>query len=128
MDLCYQLQQECSDDSYEESLKKWTSISQRYMPEFSAAGFFNINKTLLFTIVGNVATYFIIAVQLNESEYSKISTWWKYNNVVNKNQFINYYRQLVLLIRQLASCAPLINFLNSRNISQIKSEHDENAG
>ncbi|KAJ3651178.1 hypothetical protein Zmor_017234 [Zophobas morio] len=74
VDLCAKLQEEVSEGSCEaKSLSKWATISQQYVPDFSAAGFFSINKTLIFTVVGNVATYFIITIQLNESEYSKMS-------------------------------------------------------
>ena len=74
VDLFGKLQEEVAEGSCEaKSLSKWATISQQYVPDFSAAGFFSINKTLIFTVVGNVATYFIITIQLNESEYSKMS-------------------------------------------------------
>ena len=74
VDLFGKLQEEVSEGSCEsKSLLKWATITQQYVPDFSAAGFFSINKTLIFTIVGNVATYFIITIQLNEIEYSKMS-------------------------------------------------------
>jgi hypothetical protein len=36
--------------------------SKNFTGEFSAAGFFNINKSIIFSLVGNVATYFIITI------------------------------------------------------------------
>ncbi|KAJ3648136.1 hypothetical protein Zmor_019959 [Zophobas morio] len=70
VDLCYKLQEEAPEGSCEgKSLLKWANISQRYVPDFSAAGFFDIDKSLIFAFAGNVATYFIITIQLNESEY-----------------------------------------------------------
>ncbi|KAJ3651182.1 hypothetical protein Zmor_017235 [Zophobas morio] len=71
--LLYKLQEEFPEGSTEaKSLVKWTNISQQYVPDFSAAGFFSINKTLVFTVAGTVATYFIITIQLNESEYARM--------------------------------------------------------
>jgi gustatory receptor len=69
VDLCYKLQEKCMQESKEiEVLTKLVDHSKNFTPEFSAAGFFNINKSIIFSLVGNVATYFIITIQLNESQ------------------------------------------------------------
>lgn len=45
-----------------------TKFSKQNVRKFSAAGFFEIKKNIIFAVVGNVATYFIISVQFNQSE------------------------------------------------------------
>jgi gustatory receptor len=69
IDLCYKLQEKFIQESKEiEVLTRLVDHSKNFIPEFSAAGFFNINKSIIFSLVGNVATYFIITIQLNETQ------------------------------------------------------------
>ena len=53
-------------------LTKLVDNSKDFVPVFSTSGVFIINKTLICSVIGNVATYFIITIQLNENEYQKI--------------------------------------------------------
>ncbi|KAJ3648107.1 hypothetical protein Zmor_019941 [Zophobas morio] len=72
MDLCYKLQEQFPHESKElDALSKLTVCCKNFQREFTAAGFFNINKRILFALGGNVATYYIITIQLNESQYQK---------------------------------------------------------
>ncbi|KAJ3636560.1 hypothetical protein MTP99_000093 [Tenebrio molitor] len=74
IDLCYKMQEKFTCESEETSvLTKLANDSKNYTRDFSAAGFFTINKSIIFSMVGTVTTYFIITIQLNESQYKKIS-------------------------------------------------------
>ncbi|EFA07607.1 gustatory receptor 110 [Tribolium castaneum] len=45
-----------------------TKFSKHNIRKFTAAGYFQMRKGIIFSVMANVATYFIIAVQLNESQ------------------------------------------------------------
>ena len=57
-------------DSFEEDfrymkiLERTVSYSEQFVPDFNAAGFFSINRRIFLSITCNVATYFIISLQL----------------------------------------------------------------
>jgi hypothetical protein len=73
VDLCYKLQEEFIQESKEiEVLTRLVDHSNNFMRKFSAAGYFKINKGIILSLVGNVATYFIITIQLNESQRQQI--------------------------------------------------------
>jgi hypothetical protein len=73
VDLCYKLQEEFIAESKEiEALIRLVDHSNNFTREFNADGFFNINKSIIFSLIGNVATYFIITIQLNESQRQEI--------------------------------------------------------
>ncbi|KAJ3647944.1 hypothetical protein Zmor_019787 [Zophobas morio] len=66
LDICYKLQDQLRMDSKEiEIMTKLICYSRQFFREFSARGYFKINKSIVFSLIGNVATYFIIAVQFN---------------------------------------------------------------
>ncbi|KAJ3648161.1 hypothetical protein Zmor_019983 [Zophobas morio] len=72
--LAYKVQENFAEDLSElESFIKMTQHSKDFVPQFSASGYFRVDKSLIFSIVANVATYFIIAIQLNEASRSYIS-------------------------------------------------------
>jgi gustatory receptor len=73
VDLCYKLQEQFIQESKEiEVLSRLVDHSKNFKREFSAAGFFDINKSIIFSLVGNVATYLIITIQLNQSQRQQI--------------------------------------------------------
>ncbi|KAJ3648108.1 hypothetical protein Zmor_019942 [Zophobas morio] len=72
IDLCYKIQAQLNENSKEgEALTKLINCSHNFQRSFHAAGFFFINKGIIFSLVGNVATYYIIMIQLNENQYQK---------------------------------------------------------
>ncbi|KAJ3647933.1 hypothetical protein Zmor_019778 [Zophobas morio] len=74
---CYKLQDDFQHESKEaRALIRLSQYSERFVPKFSAAGYFTMKKSITLSLIGNVATYLIIVIQLNESE----STYLK-NNV-----------------------------------------------
>ncbi|EFA07603.1 gustatory receptor 106 [Tribolium castaneum] len=67
--LCWKYQENFTQGSKElEALEKIASSSAEYFRGFHAAGFFNVSKNLVFSLISNIATYFIITIQLNSSE------------------------------------------------------------
>ncbi|KAJ3648105.1 hypothetical protein Zmor_019939 [Zophobas morio] len=69
IDLCHTLQEKFQKGPREdEILTKIINSSKHFYREFTAAGYFNINKSMIFCILANVATYYIITIQLNESQ------------------------------------------------------------
>lgn len=74
LDTCYKIQDQFKTESREIHLMtKLISYSKRFFREFNARGYFKINKGVIFSLVGNVATYFIIAMQFNEQQYRQLS-------------------------------------------------------
>ena len=70
LDVCYKLQEKYGMTSKEaEALTKIISYCKHFCREFNVAGFFNIDKTVILCILGYVTTYFIIVIQLNQSQY-----------------------------------------------------------
>ena len=75
LDLSYTIQDKFKLESREiEAIIKLTNYSQRFYREFSAGGFVKFNKKIIFCIIGQVATYFIITAQFNGSQFSKNCT------------------------------------------------------
>ena len=68
IDLLYKTQEEFADKSEEmEVLKRLVSYSKNFMREFSAAGYFSLDRGIIFSVLGNVATYLVIVIQVNEN-------------------------------------------------------------
>ncbi|KAJ3647934.1 hypothetical protein Zmor_019779 [Zophobas morio] len=79
---CYKLQDDFQNGSKEgRDLIHLSQSSERFVPKFSAAGYFTIKKSVILSLLGNVATYLIIFIQLNESE----STNLKINESIHDN-------------------------------------------
>lgn len=70
---CFKIQQKylLEDSQKVDDIAKLTNISKGYLREFNLAGFYPINKTIIFSFTGNVATYVIIIFQFNEANYQK---------------------------------------------------------
>ena len=69
MDLLFKLQDEFSENSTEmKVLKRVIVYCKNFRRGFSACDFFDLNKSVIFSLVGNVATYVIISIQLNENQ------------------------------------------------------------
>ncbi|EFA07608.1 gustatory receptor 111 [Tribolium castaneum] len=62
--LCYKLQENNEIDAF----GKITIYAQHFTRNFTAVGFFRIRKNIIFSIIGNAATYLIIAIQFNERQ------------------------------------------------------------
>ncbi|KAJ3647939.1 hypothetical protein Zmor_019783 [Zophobas morio] len=72
LDVCYKIQDQFKMDSKEvEVMAKFISYSKRFFREFSACGYFKINKTNIFSLIGNVTAYLIIIMQFNENHLRK---------------------------------------------------------
>ena len=68
-DLCYQLQEDYNPESKEaKALTKLINHAKNFKPEFTATGFFQLNKSVVLTVVANVTTYLIVTLQLKENE------------------------------------------------------------
>lgn len=74
--LCYKLQEDFLDSSMErKELMRLAKNVGCNAPVFSAAGFFEINKTTLFSLLSATTTYFIVVIQFSQSiQNSKSST------------------------------------------------------
>ncbi|KAJ3647913.1 hypothetical protein Zmor_019762 [Zophobas morio] len=71
MQICYKAQRLFHIDSKElKAVINLTNYSEHFVPEFCAAGFFKINKTLIFSLLGHVAACYIIIIQFNQSQNS----------------------------------------------------------
>ena len=69
IDVCFQLQEEYNAESREaKALNKLLNHAKNFKPKFTASGFFKLNKSVVLTVVANVATYLIITVQFKENE------------------------------------------------------------
>lgn len=67
INTCYNQQQLYSVDSAEYyELVKLAILARDIRPGFTAAGFFSVNRVLLFSILSVVITYFIIILQFNK--------------------------------------------------------------
>ncbi|KAJ3647941.1 hypothetical protein Zmor_019784 [Zophobas morio] len=72
-DICVKIQDQFNMDSKQiDVITKLTNYSQRFFREFSARGYFKINKGIIFSLIGNVTAYLIIVMQFNESYFRKI--------------------------------------------------------
>lgn len=66
VDLLYKMQEGYMEKSDMcDFLTRLVNYSKNFHKGFTAAEFFGLNKTVIFSLVGNVATYVIIAIQLN---------------------------------------------------------------
>ncbi|KAJ3648106.1 hypothetical protein Zmor_019940 [Zophobas morio] len=70
IDLCHKLQEKFQKGE-DEIFTKVINSCKHFHREFTAAGYFDINRALIFCILANVATYYIITIQLNESQCQK---------------------------------------------------------
>lgn len=68
-DICYRLEEDCPISSVErKELLKFERLARAKTPRFSAAGFFDIDRTTHFAFLSVTATYFIILIQFNQAE------------------------------------------------------------
>lgn len=66
-DICYKMQEQIIQDSKENNnLKELATYAQYFIRNFSAAGFFYIRKSLIFSLIEHAATYLIVAIQFNQ--------------------------------------------------------------
>ncbi|KAJ3648119.1 hypothetical protein Zmor_019952 [Zophobas morio] len=66
IDLLYKMQEERMEKSDMcDFLTRLVNYSKNFHKGFTAAEFFGLNKTVIFSLLGNVATYVIITIQLN---------------------------------------------------------------
>ncbi|KAJ3647711.1 hypothetical protein Zmor_019574 [Zophobas morio] len=69
VDLLYELQEKfCESSKESRALAKLISHAKHFQPKFTARGLFKLDKSVIFGVIGNVATYLIITFQLNDSE------------------------------------------------------------
>ncbi|EFA05781.1 gustatory and pheromone receptor 39a [Tribolium castaneum] len=61
--LAYKIRQVFPNEK--KNISEFINVVLNNYPDFSAAGFFSINKTTLLQIIGNVTTFFIIIIQFN---------------------------------------------------------------
>lgn len=67
-DTCYKLEDEFAIGSKErKELLQLAKLSRINTPYFSAAGFFNMDRTTLFGFLSVATTYVIIIIQFNQS-------------------------------------------------------------
>ncbi|KAJ3647935.1 hypothetical protein Zmor_019780 [Zophobas morio] len=67
--ICCKLQDNFNRGSKEAKiLVKLSLLSDDFLPTFSAAGFFKIDKNVILGLMANVATYIIVALQLDTGE------------------------------------------------------------
>lgn len=68
-EACYKLEDECPIDSRErKELLQLARLSRNKVPYFTAADFFNIDRTTLFAFLSVATTYAIIIIQFNQSD------------------------------------------------------------
>lgn len=65
--LCYKTQEEL-DEKSKKKLFRLAEYAKSFVPCFTAAGFFDVNKFTFFGGIGTIATYFIIVVQFNNNQ------------------------------------------------------------
>lgn len=65
VNICCKTQELIQDSEEADTLIKLTSYAEHFKKEFSAAGFFYIEKRIIFSIIQHGATYLIVAVQFN---------------------------------------------------------------
>lgn len=63
---CYQLLEDKRlDDEFGKELYLFASFTKSELPEFTAAGFFTINRTILCSVLGTLISYYIVTLQIN---------------------------------------------------------------
>lgn len=69
------MMQEDLDTSTEEavSLRALANYAKHFRPRFSACGYFDISKRLVFSIAGTSMTYFIVVLQLNDGQHLNLN-------------------------------------------------------
>ena len=68
-DLCRKLEDHFSVNSEEAKIiDKTSTYSKQFFREFSAGGYFKINKSVIIGLLGNVAAYIVITTQFNMSD------------------------------------------------------------
>ena len=71
--LLYQIQDEFDEGSKEmAALNRLINYSKSFVAEFTACEYFTINKTVVFSFLANVATYVVIAFQVDQSHYQQM--------------------------------------------------------
>lgn len=66
--ICYKLEEQYPIATVErKELLKFASLSRNKVPRFTAAGFFEIDRTTHFGFLTVAATYFIILIQFNQA-------------------------------------------------------------
>ena len=74
LDLCYKSKDRFNLESRQIAMiTEMISYSKRFCRKFSAKGFFVINKTIVFNFSGLIATYVIITMQFNESQFEQMN-------------------------------------------------------
>ncbi|EFA07610.1 gustatory receptor 113 [Tribolium castaneum] len=69
VDRCYKMQEQFTlNFRNSDELIKFISIAKHNVRTFSAGGFFDIRKNLIFSLIANVAMYFVISVQFNQNQ------------------------------------------------------------
>lgn len=68
--LCYKLTQEISGCSQSTGIRDdlilFAQLATNQAPYFSAAGFFNVDYTMLLSIFGSVTAYIVVLIQFNK--------------------------------------------------------------
>lgn len=65
IDLLYQIQDNFSENSQDmKTVVRLVNYAENFVPEFNVVGFFVLDKSVIFSLVANVATYIIILIQL----------------------------------------------------------------
>lgn len=68
--LCYKLTQEISACSQPQDVKDdlilFAQLATNQAPYFTAAGFFNVDYTMLLSILGSVTAYIVVLIQFNK--------------------------------------------------------------
>ncbi|EFA07611.1 gustatory receptor 114 [Tribolium castaneum] len=68
VDLSYKMHVKWPQCKEIDVIIKLTKFAKQSVRKFSAAGFFQTRKSIIFSVISNVATYFIISIQFNQSQ------------------------------------------------------------
>ena len=69
--LLYTMQDYFEEGSMEiGALNRLVSYSKNFAPKFNGAGFFSINRAIIFSLLANVGTYVVIMFQIDFNETS----------------------------------------------------------
>ena len=67
--LLYKMQDYFEEGSMEMgALNRLISYSKNFAPKFNGAGFFSINRAIIFSVLANVGMYVVIMFQIDYSE------------------------------------------------------------
>ena len=65
-DLCFQIEDKFNVNSDEAKIAaKLSKLSKQFLKEFSAGGFFVINKSVVISVLVHLAGYMVVTVQFN---------------------------------------------------------------